>query len=199
MLVKAGDEQSWSARVVAPQGRPVVGRVCAILRAEEPIRIARAGIRQTAKRVGRPVEPQIPACARYVIVFTMCSASDSTGAEVLEWDRRRWQVEMVFKRFRQPADLGHLQARRRERQSVPVRQAALGAAGREADRPGDRHSPLGIPLGAHSISCCIGSQGPHWQLTQAIGTWNAFSEEFGDPPRLRLGQLPSYFNYSQTS
>ena len=40
---------------------------------------------------------------------------------------------------------------------------------------------------------------PHLPLTAAITAWNAISEELADPPRLRLGQLESYFDYSKTS
>ena len=107
-LETAGDEQSWSVRVVAPQGRPVRGRVCAIRKTEEAIRIAQEGIRKEARRKGRQVRPQTLEFARYVIVFTTFPAADFSGAEVLEWYRLRWQVELVFKRFKQLADLGHL-------------------------------------------------------------------------------------------
>ena len=40
---------------------------------------------------------------------------------------------------------------------------------------------------------------PHLPLMEAISTWNALSEELADPPRLRLGQLESYFDYPKTS
>ena len=46
--------------------------------------------------------------ARYVIVFTTFPGADSSGAEVLEWYRLRWQLELVFKRFKSLAELGHL-------------------------------------------------------------------------------------------
>ena len=52
-LKTAGAEQSWPVRIVAPQGLPVVGRVCAIRKTEEAIRIALEGIRKQAKRKGR--------------------------------------------------------------------------------------------------------------------------------------------------
>ena len=148
VLKTAGAEQSWPVRIVAPQGLPVVGRVCAIRKTEEAIRIALEGIRKQAKRKGRQVQPQTLEFARYVIVFTTFPAADFPGSEVLEWYRLRWQVELVFKRFRVAGGAGApAQARRRERQGVALRQAAGGAAGGEADRPRDRHFPLGISLG----------------------------------------------------
>ncbi len=107
-LETARGEQSWPVRVVAPQGRPVVGRVCAIRKTEEAIRIAQEGIRKEARRKGRQVRPQTLEFARYVIVFTTFPAADFSAAEVLEWYRLRWQVELVLKRFKQLAALGHL-------------------------------------------------------------------------------------------
>ena len=43
-----------------------------------------------------------------MIVFTTFPAAEFPGAEVLEWYRLRWQVELVFKRFKSLAELGHL-------------------------------------------------------------------------------------------
>ena len=40
---------------------------------------------------------------------------------------------------------------------------------------------------------------PHLPLIEPISTWNELSEELDDPPRLRLGQLEPYFNFSKTS
>lgn len=57
-LETAGDEQLWSVRVVAPQGRPVSGRVFAIRKTEEAIRIAEESIRKEAGHKRRRVRPQ---------------------------------------------------------------------------------------------------------------------------------------------
>ena len=107
-LERAGAVQSWSPHVVAPQGLRVRGRVCAIRKTEEAILIAQQGIRKEAARKGRQVQPQTLEFAKYVIVFTKFPAAEFPGAEVLEWYRLRWQVELVFKRFKSLAELGHL-------------------------------------------------------------------------------------------
>ncbi len=52
--------------------------------------------------------PQTLQFARYVIVFTTFPAADFSAAHVLEWYRLRWQVELVFKRFKSLVALGHL-------------------------------------------------------------------------------------------
>ena len=93
-LESARDEQSWPVR--------------AVRKTEEAIRIAQEGIRKEARRKGRQVRPQTLEFARHVIVFATFPAADFSRAEVLEWQRLRWHVELVFKRFKQPADLGHL-------------------------------------------------------------------------------------------
>ena len=41
-------------------------------------------------------------------MFTTFPGSVFTASEVLEWYRIRWQVELVFKRFKSLAQLGHL-------------------------------------------------------------------------------------------
>lgn len=51
----------------------------------------------------RPVTLEV---AKYVLVFTTrCSGS---AAEVLELYRMRWQIELLFKRLKSLARLGHL-------------------------------------------------------------------------------------------
>jgi len=45
------------------------------------------------------------------MVFTTVPASDFTTAEVLEWYRVRWQIELAFKRLKSLAELGALPKR----------------------------------------------------------------------------------------
>jgi hypothetical protein len=100
--------RSWPAQVVSPQQLRVSGRVCAIRKTEESIRMAQEGLRKEAARKGRPVQPQTLEFAKYVIVFTTFPAAAFPPADVLEWYRLRWQVELVFKRFKSLAQLGHV-------------------------------------------------------------------------------------------
>ena len=89
----------------------MTGRVCAIRKTEEAIRLAPDGIRKDAARKGRQVHPRTLEFACYVIVFTTFPDAGFPGAEVQEWYRLRWQVELVFKRFKSLAGLGHLPMR----------------------------------------------------------------------------------------
>ena len=110
-LHRPGDIGSWAARVIGPRGVPVEGRVCALRKTEEAIEIAHRNLRRTAVRKGKKLQPQTLEFARYVILFTSFPAADFPVAEVLEWYRVRWQVELVFKRFKSLAALGHLPKR----------------------------------------------------------------------------------------
>ena len=84
------------------------GRVCALRKTEEAIRLAQANILREASRKGRVVQPATLELAQYVIRFTTVPEGDWSASAVLEWYRTRWQVELVFKRFKQLAQLGYL-------------------------------------------------------------------------------------------
>ena len=102
-LRRAGAVGCWPA---AAGG--VHGRVCAVRKSTQAAARARKRARREAKRQGSEVKPATLAYADYVIVFTtFCERSFGAG-EVLEWYRLRWQVELVFKRLKSLARLGHL-------------------------------------------------------------------------------------------
>ena len=42
------------------------------------------------------------------MVFTTLLEAEFSAPSILEWYRLRWQIELVFKRFKQIARLGHL-------------------------------------------------------------------------------------------
>ncbi len=46
--------------------------------------------------------------SEYVILFTTFPEKDFSAEEVLEWYRIRWQIELVFKRFKQITNMGHV-------------------------------------------------------------------------------------------
>ena len=101
-----GDFGVWPVKV--PTDPPVLGRLCALRKTEEATRKARESIFKTAQRKGKtPLEETIR-FARYVILFTTFPPDKFPATDVLEWYRLRWQVELVFKRFKSLAQLGHL-------------------------------------------------------------------------------------------
>ena len=104
---RAGNTRSWSV-AVAKDSTTVTGRVCVLRKTEEAIKIAHDKIRKDAARKGKKVQPQTLEFAQYVILFTNFPEQSFTASAILEWYRIRWQVELVFKRFKSLAQLGHL-------------------------------------------------------------------------------------------
>lgn len=106
-IEQPGDTGEWQVSVPADQG-PISGRVCAVRKSEEAIRKAQRRILRKAQQGGPKTKPETLEYACYVMVFTTLQAVDFSAAQVLEWYRLRWQVELVFKRLKQLAGLGHL-------------------------------------------------------------------------------------------
>ena len=107
-LRRAGRIGAWDVRVVDAAGVAATGRACAIRKTREAIRIAHKSLRQQASKRGKQLQPETLEYGKYVIVFTTFPAPEFSAADVLEWYRTRWQVELVFKRFKSLAELGHL-------------------------------------------------------------------------------------------
>ena len=106
-LKHAGVPRSWAV-VTAGAAEPVPGRVCALRKSNEAIRIAHAKLRQNASKKCKKLKPETLEYAKFVILFTTFPESEFDAGRVLEWYRARWQVELVFKRFKSLARLGHL-------------------------------------------------------------------------------------------
>ena len=106
-LWRAGRIGSWDG-VVDAAGVAATGRVCALRKTQEAIRIAHKSLRRKASKKGKQLRPETLEYAKYVIVFTTFPATEFSDVEVLNWYRTRWQIELVFKRFKSLAELGHL-------------------------------------------------------------------------------------------
>jgi hypothetical protein len=100
--------RSWPAWIEGPQHRRILGRVCAVRKTKEAIQLAQKRLTRRANKNGQQLKPETLLYAEYVIVFTTFSESKFNATEVLRWYRLRWQIELVFKRFKQIAQLGHL-------------------------------------------------------------------------------------------
>ncbi len=105
-LDRPGMVGSWTVATAAAD--PVEGRVCAIRKSEEAIRQAHDRIRREAGKSGKAPKPETFEYARYVILFSTFPDDRFDADAVLQWYRLRWQVELVFKRFKSLAGLGHL-------------------------------------------------------------------------------------------
>lgn len=86
----------------------IAGRLCLIHKSEASVERARKRILRKAQQGGPEPRPETLEYAAYVMVFTTLPRKEFSAAEVLEWYRVRWQIELVFKRMKSLAALGQL-------------------------------------------------------------------------------------------
>jgi Transposase DDE domain len=100
-----GQAADWPARVQDDMGAIAV-RVCAYKKTAAQTLASQQAIQQEARKKGRSVQPQTLEAAGYVIVVT--TLSEPAAAAIMEFYRRRWQIELAFKRLKSLLQLGHL-------------------------------------------------------------------------------------------
>jgi hypothetical protein len=102
-LKAAGATGEWRVRL---RDTAIEGRVCALRKSEEAIRLAHRRIERRASKKQTKTKPQTWEYAKYVAVFT--TDLSTLPETILEWYRVRWQIELTFKRLKSLAQLGHL-------------------------------------------------------------------------------------------
>jgi len=107
-LRRCGDIGHWPAVVPGPQKEAVPVRICSVRKSKKAIELAHKKLRRRASKKGHELQPETLVWAKYVTVVTTFPETAFAASEVLEKYRLRWQVELVFKRFKQIAQLGHL-------------------------------------------------------------------------------------------
>jgi hypothetical protein len=105
---RAGTIRSWKVLISGRDNKYIPGRVCIIRKSNEATNIAQKKILRDAQRKKRSARPETLEYAKYVIIFTNYPEDSFSDFDVLNWYRSRWQVELVFKRFKSIAQLGHL-------------------------------------------------------------------------------------------
>ena len=108
---KAGQVRSWDVLIPGSKESTVKGRLCVVHKSNEAIKLAHKKIKTNASKKGSKLKAETLEYAKYIIVFTTFSPDRFTDIEILNWYRCRWQVELVFKRFKSIAQLGHLPKR----------------------------------------------------------------------------------------
>ena len=106
-LRRAGEAAEWPVWVPFGKQR-IAGRLCGIRKSVEAIeRAHRRLVRKQQK--GKPCDtPENREYACYVLVFTTLPKSRASTTQVLECYRLRWQIELIFKRFKSLVQLGHI-------------------------------------------------------------------------------------------
>jgi len=84
----------------------IAGRLCAVRKSDRAIQQAHRRLQRKASKKQMITRPGTFEFAKYVIVFTTCSSGSTE--DVLGTYRMRWQIELVFKRLKSLAQLGHL-------------------------------------------------------------------------------------------
>jgi hypothetical protein len=145
-LPKAGKAAEWPV-VVRSGNQQVMGRLCAVRKSQEAV--ARAQRRLTVKQQQSKGQATVPTreYACYILVFTTAPRSLLTTRQVLEIYRRRWQIELTFKRMKSIVQLGHI-PKRDDHSSRAWLYAKLFLAllGQKLTRVGGAISPWGYYL-----------------------------------------------------
>lgn len=100
-----GQAADWPAWVKDEAGAIAV-RVCAYKKTAAQTLATQRSIEQEARKKGRTVQPKTMEAAGYVIVVT--TLVEPTAQAIMEFYRRRWQIELAFKRLKSLLQLGHL-------------------------------------------------------------------------------------------
>jgi len=100
-----GQAAEWPAHVQDEVGT-IALRVCAYKKTLAQTLAAQQAIEQEARKKGRSVQPKTLEAAGYVIVVT--TLTEPSAAQIMELYRRRWQIELAFKRLKSLLQLGHL-------------------------------------------------------------------------------------------
>lgn len=100
-----GQAADWPAHAQDAIGAIPV-RVCAYRKTAAQTLAAQQAIEQEARKKKRNVRPDTLEGAGYVIVLT--TLTEPSAAAIMEFYRRRWQIELAFKRLKSLLQLGHL-------------------------------------------------------------------------------------------
>ena len=146
--LQVGQAADWPARMRDDEGVIDV-RVCAYKKTLAQTQASQEAIRREAAKKGRAVKPETLEAAGYVIVLT--TLMSPTAEAIMEFYRRRWQVELAFKRLKSLLQLGHLKKTDKEGAKAWLQGKLLVACLIETlILTAERFSPWGYPGGERS-------------------------------------------------
>jgi hypothetical protein len=200
-LSKAGQFGEWRV-FLHGQGCSFAGRLCAVRKGDRAIQQACRRLRRRASRKQMITRPGTLEFAKYVIVFT--TRSSGSTADVLESYRTRWQIELVFKRLKSLAQLGHV-PKHDERSSrawlygkllVTLLAQKLIGVGRDISPP-PIHSRRGGPFSPsrefsfalHQIQEAIE---PQISFQETLYSWNQIAFALSERSRKRCPQMKEW-------
>jgi hypothetical protein len=106
-LLPRKSAREYATQVENTNGNWIRGRLIALRQSAEVTRWARKRMERRAQRSRLTVSAEALEFAEYFMVWTTLPKT-VTMAQVLEYYRLRWQIELVFKRMKSILGLGHL-------------------------------------------------------------------------------------------
>lgn len=100
--------REWNLVVDNENGDHIAGRLCVIRKTQIAREQAIKKLRRAANKKGYQLKQETEELAGYIILFTTLPIKTCRLETVLAWYRIRWQIELVFKRLKSLARLGHL-------------------------------------------------------------------------------------------
>ena len=144
-----GQAADWPAWAKDDQGVMAL-RVCAYKKTLAQTLAAQEAIRREAAKKRREAKPETLEAAAYVIVLTTLTLP--SAASIMEFYRKRWQVELAFKRLKSLLQLGHLKKNDPEGAKAWLQGKLLVACLIETlILTAERFSPWGYPRDERSI------------------------------------------------
>ena len=145
-LRQPGQPAEWSVAVRKGKTSATL-RLCGIRKSESEIQRALLHLQRQASKQGTQPRDASLECAKYVLVVSSLPVAEFDAAQILQWYRLRWQIELGFKRLKSLAALGHL-AKHDEQsaRSWLYGKLLLGLLTEKLIRIGRDISPWGYPL-----------------------------------------------------
>ena len=112
-LVESGQVGAMRVWLPATKGSTerIPARLCAVRKSVEAIALAERKLKQRASRKQNTLREATLEHSAWIVVLTTVEPEVMSDAEVLEWYRVRWQIELAFKRLKSLGDVGHLPKR----------------------------------------------------------------------------------------
>lgn len=105
--LRVGEIRETAAWVQPAGAAPIPGRLILVRRGALATQLTRRRLQLRANRKGQKLMPRTLAAARYFMLWTSLDSQYSADT-VLELYRRRWQIELTFKRMKSILGFGHL-------------------------------------------------------------------------------------------
>jgi hypothetical protein len=105
---RAGQISEWNVSVPLEGRAALAMRLCVIRKSQTAILRAERKLQRASSKHGTDLQPETLVYAQYVMVLSTFPPDEFPAEAILQGYRFRWQIEVLFKRLKQIAQLGHL-------------------------------------------------------------------------------------------